>query len=185
MVFNNAVDAKQTGIQALDATGQWNGRTLTAGTGISISNGDGIAANPTISFTGGTATTSWTPNIQFGGAQVGITYGNQTGWYTQLGDTVFYQFNIVLTSKGTSVGAATISNLPVAAGASNLGTAGLLQINVITLPVGTTYATTGVQGAGTSLSLFAFGTTVSGMVLDNASFANNSQIVGAGFYTIS
>lgn len=51
MAFNNAVDATQTGFQSITAGGQWNGRTLTAGSGINITNGDGIAGNPTISST--------------------------------------------------------------------------------------------------------------------------------------
>ncbi len=56
MAFNNAVNASQTGFQSLTSAGAWNGRTLTAGSGISISNGDGTAGNPVISasvFPGG------------------------------------------------------------------------------------------------------------------------------------
>lgn len=52
MAFNNPVNAKQTAFQSITTTGVWNGRTLTAGSGISISNGDGISANPVISATG-------------------------------------------------------------------------------------------------------------------------------------
>ena len=44
MVLGNAVNASQTGFQSLNATnGAWNGRTLTAGAGISITNGNGTA----------------------------------------------------------------------------------------------------------------------------------------------
>lgn len=53
MAFNNAVNANQTGFQSLTSGGVWNGRTLTAGAGISIANGDGTAGNPTISAPGG------------------------------------------------------------------------------------------------------------------------------------
>lgn len=59
MAFNNAVDATQTGFQSLTSAGVWQGRTLTAGTGISISNGDGIAGNPQISSTS-SGTAAWT-----------------------------------------------------------------------------------------------------------------------------
>jgi len=52
MAFNNAVDATQTGFQSITSAGAWNGRTLTAGAGISISNGDGTAGNPVITATG-------------------------------------------------------------------------------------------------------------------------------------
>lgn len=51
MAFNNAVDATETGFQSLNSSGVWHGRTLTAGTGISISNGDGTGGNPTIAST--------------------------------------------------------------------------------------------------------------------------------------
>lgn len=55
MAIANAVNATQSGFQSLTTGGVWNGRTLTAGTGISISNGDGISGNPTISASGGGA----------------------------------------------------------------------------------------------------------------------------------
>lgn len=57
MAFNNAVDATESGFQSITSSGVWHGRTLTAGTGISISNGDGTAGNPTI-----TNISSFTPN---------------------------------------------------------------------------------------------------------------------------
>lgn len=53
MALGNAVDAQTTGFQSLNAaTGVWNGRTLTPGTGISITNQDGTGGNPVISSTG-------------------------------------------------------------------------------------------------------------------------------------
>lgn len=57
--INNAVNAQIQGLQNFNAsTGAWTGRTLTAGTGISISNGDGTSGNPVISATGGAETWS-------------------------------------------------------------------------------------------------------------------------------
>jgi hypothetical protein len=50
MAIANAVNAQTAGIQSLTSAGVWNGRTITAGTGISITNGDGIAGNPTVSL---------------------------------------------------------------------------------------------------------------------------------------
>lgn len=57
MAFNNAVDASQSGFQSITSAGVWNGRTLVQGTGITITNADGTAGNPTISASGG-----FTPN---------------------------------------------------------------------------------------------------------------------------
>lgn len=42
-----------TGVAVRTGTSTWTTRTLTAGSGISISNGDGVSGNPTISATGG------------------------------------------------------------------------------------------------------------------------------------
>ncbi len=54
MALTNPVNANVQGFQSVNTTtGVWSGRTLTAGTGISISNGDGTTGNPTISLTGG------------------------------------------------------------------------------------------------------------------------------------
>jgi hypothetical protein len=47
---------------------------------------------------------TWTPTIRFGGGTTGITYGEQYGFYTKIGDLVFYNCKIVLTAKGTSTG---------------------------------------------------------------------------------
>lgn len=55
---------------------------------------------------------TWTPDVQFGGAKVGITYSSQIGYYTKVGRLVTVNAQIVLTSKGTSVGAVTIAGLP-------------------------------------------------------------------------
>lgn len=57
MAFNNAINARQTGFQSLTSAGVWNGRTLTAGAGISITNGDGTGGNPVITATGGAVQT--------------------------------------------------------------------------------------------------------------------------------
>lgn len=51
MAFNNAVNASQSGFQSITMGGVWNGRSLTAGTGINITNGDGTSGNPIISAT--------------------------------------------------------------------------------------------------------------------------------------
>lgn len=102
MVFNNAVNANQTGIQSLTSTGTWNGRTITAGAGISIANGDGVSGNPVISAT--SAGFTWT-DVTGGSATVAA----ENGYYADsaslttftlptnnaLGDT------IIINGKGT------------------------------------------------------------------------------------
>ena len=51
MAIQNNLNIIQTGILAADGNGDFDGRTLTAGVGITIANGDGTAGNPTISGT--------------------------------------------------------------------------------------------------------------------------------------
>ena len=55
---------------------------------------------------------TWTPVLQFGGGTTGIAYGTQDGVYTKIGRTVHFSFRIILTSKGSSTGQATITGLP-------------------------------------------------------------------------
>lgn len=77
MAIANAVNAQTAGIQSLTSAGVWNGRTITAGTGISVSNGDGVSGNPTISTSGGSGglTTAYVYD-DFIGANSSTTYGN-------------------------------------------------------------------------------------------------------------
>jgi len=62
---------------------------------------------------------TWTPVIAFGGAAVGVTYGVQVGAYVKIGKVVFFTCRLVLSSNGTSVGAATIGGLPFTPDAIN------------------------------------------------------------------
>jgi hypothetical protein len=61
---------------------------------------------------------TWTPGLAFGGSATGITYGAQTGTYTKIGRIVLCQFHILLTSKGSATGAATLTGLPATPNAS-------------------------------------------------------------------
>lgn len=57
---------------------------------------------------------TWTPALQFGGAATGITYSRQNGIYVKHGRLVKVTGEIVLTSKGSASGNASISGLPYA-----------------------------------------------------------------------
>jgi hypothetical protein len=80
----------------------------------------GAAAATSISFGGGTACANYqegtfTPVLKFNNGVTGITYTTQQGVYTRTCDKVFVEVDIVLSSKGSSTGSATITGLPVAA----------------------------------------------------------------------
>ena len=62
---------------------------------------------------------TFTPALAFGGAGTGITYTTQTGYYTRIGRQVTLQIRIVLSSKGSATGGATIGGFPYNAGTGN------------------------------------------------------------------
>jgi hypothetical protein len=55
---------------------------------------------------------TWTPALKFGGGNTGMTASLAAGKYTKIGNRVFGSAYIVLTAKGSSTGAATITGLP-------------------------------------------------------------------------
>jgi hypothetical protein len=59
---------------------------------------------------------TWTPDLQFGGLNTGITYSARYGYYTKVGRLVFATFDFTLSSKGTATGSASITGLPFAVG---------------------------------------------------------------------
>jgi hypothetical protein len=71
----------------------------------------------------------FTPAIAFGGASVGITYTQQQGFYTKIGNLVTCQIRILLSNKGSSSGDATITGLPftAAGGEAYSGVAGRIS----------------------------------------------------------
>lgn len=58
---------------------------------------------------------TFTPTVTFGGGSTGITYANQVGVYTKIGDSVSYCTIANLTSKGSSTGGASLNGLPFTA----------------------------------------------------------------------
>ena len=62
---------------------------------------------------------TWTPTLAFGDGITGITYNYNVGGYTKIGRMVFLTGYIALSSKGTSVGAATLEGFPFSVKAGN------------------------------------------------------------------
>jgi len=59
------------------------------------------------------ASGTFTPSLLFGGANTGMTYGNQTGYWRKLDEkTVYVEANITLTALGSSTGNATLAGMP-------------------------------------------------------------------------
>ena len=57
--------------------------------------------------------TSWTPTLAFSGGNTGITYTTQAGYYSRIGNIVYYTASIILSSKGSSTGTVRLGGLPL------------------------------------------------------------------------
>lgn len=128
------------------------------------------------------ATGTWTPSIAFGGASAGITYVVRTGRYIRIGSLVLAHCYIYLSSKGTSTGAATITNLPIAAvnTTSSFQTAAL---RANTLSGITGHLQCYILPGSTTITLEQLGT---GAVaaLNDTNFANASDIIFSTGYEV-
>lgn len=146
----------------------------------------GAATATSLTFGGGvlstyTATGTWTPTLTFGGASVGITYTTQTGFYAQIGTVVCVWFTILLSSKGSSVGNASIGTLPVAARTStNYIFPGAIYFDALQVIVGN--VSSRLSSGGTSI-LMAYGGTGTATVITDANFQNASYVNGSIVYS--
>ena len=69
---------------------------------------DSAAANALDDYEEGT----WTMGVSFGGGSTGVTYAANSGTYTKVGRQVTVSGLMILTSKGSSTGIATLTGLP-------------------------------------------------------------------------
>ncbi len=120
---------------------------------------------------------TWTPEINFGSGNTGITYSTQYGNYIKIGKLVVVWAVIVLTNKGSSTGVAQLVNLPFTiardAGASighfaNITYTGSLVGFVSSSNVAINLEKTTEAGSNSAIA--------------NTNFANNSEITVAAHY---
>lgn len=119
---------------------------------------------------------NYVPSIAFGGASVGVTYGSQVGAWTRVGYLYYTTGSIILTSKGSSVGAVTIlcPAMPVnftgghvaIKAYSNMSTAVPMWLDP--------------QAASKTLALMSYGAT-GGAALTNTNINNTTNIHWAGW----
>ena len=128
----------------------------------------------------------WTPQLSFGTNSVGITYGIQRGDWIKIGRSCLVNVLIVLTSKGSSTGAARIVTLPfklpnVTGGAiSTVGSAAWFLMTSTLVNV-----TPIIQGNDERIELF--GLTVAGtelIALTHADFSDTTDLNVSIFYRI-
>lgn len=110
---NDAYSASTSKMQVLAS-----GNILSLAGGSTTATGTGISFPATQSASSDVNTLddyeegSWTPAITFAGASVGITYNTQIGRYVKIGKQVTVNGYVYLSSKGSSVGAASMIGLP-------------------------------------------------------------------------
>jgi hypothetical protein len=124
---------------------------------------------------------TFTPAIDFGGASVAITYSDQLGFYTKIGNLVTCQIRIVLSSKGTSSGDATITGLPftAASGGAYSGVAGRIS----SMTFADTYG--GFVNIGTSFIILEEVTNAGvASSLTNSDFTNGTNIILTTSYRV-
>jgi hypothetical protein len=133
----------------------------------------------TVTGVGGNSVTPgvWTPALNFGGAAVGITYGTQSGTFIQIGKLVIAHFNIILTSKGVSVGAATLAGLPATCGALD----GAVAVSSHAAMATSNVFECAVSNGTTSMFL-GKGNAVASAALADTDFTNTTTIRGVATY---
>lgn len=126
---------------------------------------------------------SWIPTLLFGGVASGMAYGTQLGAYQVTNGWATVSFEIILTAKGTSTGAATIGGLPIAGNAS-LGAAGGTSLAYGANLAGLTGApAVFTGGSSTALNFAQYGS--SGLAtLTHANFTDTSTITATITYPI-
>jgi len=134
-------------------------------------NGDTAAANALDDYEEGT----WTMGIAFGGLSVGVTTSSNTGTYTKIGRQVTVNGYLVLTSKGSSTGDATITGLPFTIGNSNSNyVVANLRMNAVSFA--NQFQAFGVVNA-TTIYLGEITEAGSASPLVDSNLANNSDIM--------
>lgn len=116
---------------------------------------------------------TFTPALKFGGAAVGMTYSQQTGKYTRVGNKVTCLIDITLTAKGSSTGAVSITGLPFTANAS-ANSVCAMKVNVVTF-TGQFFSYVGSGGTTIFLQQQTEAGVLSNMAETN--FSNNSSVV--------
>jgi hypothetical protein len=120
----------------------------------------------------------WTPAISFGGASVGVTYGGtNAGVYTKIGRVIFFSGALVLTSKGTSVGAVLVTGLPFTATKTVAVSVG--SPNAISFA---DFLASYVLSASTTIKLQNITNAGALTNLDNTNFINTSSVIISGHY---
>lgn len=156
--------------------------------GIACFNSDQFQVDATSGMVSSLLTSSestFTPVLSFGGSTTGITYSNAIGNYTLIGNTLFFNLFLQLSSKGTATGVAEVSGLPFPCAVQTIDS--ILNMTVVNIPANT-FQTIGTLSLGTSTISLLYeitGSPISGGSIDDTFFADTSMLRLFGFYYIA
>lgn len=139
--------------------------------------GGTAAANSLDDYEEGT----FTPTVAFSGASAGITYSEQAGKYTKIGRQVTVEFEIVLTSKGSSTGRIEIGNLPFTSIASQF--TGAVELRNVTFTQKYAIVEIG-RAAGTFFRVILMDSASNSAQLTDADVANDSAFLFSATYFV-
>ena len=126
---------------------------------------------------------TWTPSLNFGGANLNITYNYRGGYYTKIGNLCFFTGAFLLTEKGTSVGDAAIDGLPFTV-INNAEAYSPISLRVSAVTFANALQAFPVLNTA-NISLREVTEAGVETNLTNADFANNSSIFVSGFYRVA
>lgn len=128
--------------------------------------------------------TAFTPSLQFGGASSAITYSTQEGYYTRSSNIIQFAIHLVLSSKGSSTGGATIAGMPFAANVLVDVQNFVASYNGITFIVGGAGLVASIAGNTSFLSLYQQVSVTGATQLDNTMFSATTEIIISGSYMV-
>lgn len=127
---------------------------------------------------------TFTPVLNFGGATTGITYTTQQATYYRLDNVCFFTIYILLSSKGSASGNATITGLPFTAASTPNVYKNICELETVTA-AGATMFIASIPNSGTTISLQSLvASTGTGANLTDTNFSNTSVIEINGRYFI-
>ena len=131
----------------------------------------------------GLTSVDWTPSLRFGGNNVGMTFvaGSPTGYSIKIGKLAFFTGRVLLATKGSSTGAASINNLPYTCLGSGWT---FCEVMFYSGASGVTRQVSGFIGAGTtSVDMVMMDNAGSGIAaLTDANFSNSTAVYFSGCY---
>lgn len=123
----------------------------------------------------------WTPTLEFGGNNSGITYSVRTGNYTKVGNLVRVYGEIRLTSKGANVGAASVAGFPF----SSADSGSPVYVGHMTSFSATTTLIFGFVSSGGTTFVMEVLSGGSAAAVDNTNFTNTSVLIFSATYRTS